>query len=155
MRRWPPSATTSEEPVPPSRSTPTRAPATCSQTPTCPSTTAPPRRRCCTGCSPSCIGSTPEGQTSRGHGSNPRRRSESGSSMSFGGRHARLDVVPFGTGEICWVRFSHGCMSSGSPPEDYFLSSSRKGSLREVPQISADSQPILSVLSHGADSYLG
>jgi hypothetical protein len=29
-----------------------------------------------------------------------------GPSISFGGRHVRLDVVTFGTGEICWVRLS-------------------------------------------------
>ena len=30
-------------------------------------------------------------------------------SISFWCGHVRLDVVPFGIGEICWVRFSHTC----------------------------------------------
>ena len=30
-------------------------------------------------------------------------------SVSFGSGHVRLDVVPFGIREICWVRFSHAC----------------------------------------------
>jgi hypothetical protein len=33
----------------------------------------------------------------------------SGASMSFGGGQVRLDVVPFGIGEIRGVRFSHAC----------------------------------------------
>ena len=32
-----------------------------------------------------------------------------GASISFGRGHVRLDVIPFGIGKICWVRFSHAC----------------------------------------------
>jgi hypothetical protein len=32
-----------------------------------------------------------------------------GASISFGGWHVRLYVVPFGIGKIRWVRFSHTC----------------------------------------------
>ena len=31
------------------------------------------------------------------------------SSMALGRGHVRLDVIPFGIGKICWVRFSHAC----------------------------------------------
>jgi dienelactone hydrolase len=68
-----PSATPAEEPVPPSRSTPTPARATCSQIRTCPSTIAHRPRRCGSGCSPSSIGSTTEDRMSRGSGSRSSR----------------------------------------------------------------------------------
>ena len=70
-----PSGTQLEGPVPPSRCTPTPAPATSLPTLTCPTTIARRPRRCGGGCSPSWIGSTPEGWTPKEEPtSRPRRR---------------------------------------------------------------------------------